>query len=415
MTIIGTKWIFRNKLDKNGVVSRNKARLVAQGYNQQEGIDYDETYTSVARVESIRILLAYACALDFKLFQMDVKSVFLNGFMNEEGVCAFTDRWSLDELAYGVPSDGLYQTNPPSPDDIILSIRIDREGQVRRICHEEEIDVQEYQVLTREIEPTLKPLEEIIQENVFCLGSIHSHSRGYRLYVVLDSSFYRTQGFKNGVPRMKGLLSSSFMSKITKSTRPSIDEFHISRVGHDVYIIMDEHIDPNPDTKPEPYRFRAEMVPNLAPFFVSASFTDTSISGPSISLLSSSVATSYMSFFFLFSDERDGIYAFGDRGFGLFSNQNFFRGLTGCKFIKKPEHFSHPTIDLLALHENGIFKSLYSFKSEVLNDFLRFIGILIAEFAAAGVVNFALKMKRDMIIKNLDLKPMIDAMMRDFL
>ncbi|GJY64858.1 retrovirus-related pol polyprotein from transposon TNT 1-94 [Tanacetum coccineum] len=74
----GTKWVYRNKLDKNGVVSRNKARLVAQSYNQQEGIDL------VARLESIRILLAYACALDFKLFQMDVKSAFLNGFINEE-------------------------------------------------------------------------------------------------------------------------------------------------------------------------------------------------------------------------------------------------------------------------------------------------------------------------------------------
>ncbi|GJR14652.1 retrovirus-related pol polyprotein from transposon TNT 1-94 [Tanacetum coccineum] len=79
-----TKWVFRNKLDENGIVSRHKARLVAQGYNQQEGIDYDETYAPVARLESIRILLAYACALDFKLFQMDVKSAFLNGFINEE-------------------------------------------------------------------------------------------------------------------------------------------------------------------------------------------------------------------------------------------------------------------------------------------------------------------------------------------
>ncbi|GJR80533.1 retrovirus-related pol polyprotein from transposon TNT 1-94 [Tanacetum coccineum] len=69
MTIIGTKWVYRNKLDENGVVTRNKDRLVAQGYNQQEGIDYDETY---------------ACALDFKLYQMDVKSAFLNGFINEE-------------------------------------------------------------------------------------------------------------------------------------------------------------------------------------------------------------------------------------------------------------------------------------------------------------------------------------------
>ncbi|GJT76587.1 retrovirus-related pol polyprotein from transposon TNT 1-94 [Tanacetum coccineum] len=83
-TIIGTKWVFKNKLDENGIVSRNKARLVAQGYNQQEGIDFNETYAPVARLESIRILLVYACAHDFKLFQMDVKSAFLNGFINEE-------------------------------------------------------------------------------------------------------------------------------------------------------------------------------------------------------------------------------------------------------------------------------------------------------------------------------------------
>ncbi|GJW07341.1 retrovirus-related pol polyprotein from transposon TNT 1-94 [Tanacetum coccineum] len=351
MIIIGTKWVFRNKLDENGVVSQNKARLVAQGYNQQEGIDYEETYALVARIESIRILLAYAYALDFKLFQMDVKSVFLNSLINEEvyvaqppgfidfektghvyklkkalyglkqapkswydrvkaflvkheykmgmvdntlftkkkslnliivqiyvddiifgstcqymcdefakimhdefemsmmgelnffhglqikqmecgiffnqskyikemlkkfgledskpmktpmssdtklrqkadimfsvclcaaskripksltlkrlsvssdtlkGACVFTDKWSLDELAYGVPSDGPYLTNPPSPGDIILTIRIDREGQVRRIRHEEEINVHEYQILTREILSTLKPLEKII-------------------------------------------------------------------------------------------------------------------------------------------------------------------------------------------------------------------------------------------------------------
>ncbi|GJU13043.1 retrovirus-related pol polyprotein from transposon TNT 1-94 [Tanacetum coccineum] len=432
MTIIGTKWVFRNKLDENGIVSRNKARLVAQGYNQQEGIDYDETYAPVARLESIRILLAYACALDFKLFQMDVKSAFLNGFINEEvyvaqppgfidfekpdhvyklkkalyglkqapkawydrlkaflikheykmgmvdntlftkkkssnliivqiyvddiifgstcqdmcdefakimhdefemsmmgelnfflglqikqmedgiffnqskyikemlkkfgledskpmktpmssdtkltkdeecesvdstkyrgmieklrnleeryihegrvvfdnftnlnyvrslfyfvefeclleineqvyprfilefysqyrlsyfdegqmfvefviqnqyfslsledfaqiliipceGVCVFSDRWSLDELVYGAPSEGPYQTNLPSPDDIISYVREDREGQVTRIRHQEDIEVQDYQILTREIMSTLKPLEEIIRENV---------------------------------------------------------------------------------------------------------------------------------------------------------------------------------------------------------------------------------------------------------
>ncbi|GJV81387.1 retrovirus-related pol polyprotein from transposon TNT 1-94 [Tanacetum coccineum] len=83
-SVIGTKWVFKNKLDENGIISRNKARLVAQGYNQQEGIDYDETYAPVARLESIRILIAIACVNDFKLYQMDVKSTFLNGFINEE-------------------------------------------------------------------------------------------------------------------------------------------------------------------------------------------------------------------------------------------------------------------------------------------------------------------------------------------
>nr|KYP44661.1 Copia protein [Cajanus cajan] len=83
-TIIGTKWIYRNKLDEHGIVIRNKARLVAKGYNQEEDIDYEETYTPVARLEAIRMLLAYASIMEFKLYQMDVKSAFLNGFIQEE-------------------------------------------------------------------------------------------------------------------------------------------------------------------------------------------------------------------------------------------------------------------------------------------------------------------------------------------
>nr|GEV38694.1 hypothetical protein [Tanacetum cinerariifolium] len=93
MAIIGTKWVFRNKLDENSVVSINKPRLVAQGYNQQKGIDYEKTYSPVARLESIRILSAYACALDLKLFQMYVKSAFLNGFINEEVYVAQPSRF----------------------------------------------------------------------------------------------------------------------------------------------------------------------------------------------------------------------------------------------------------------------------------------------------------------------------------
>ncbi|KAH9750253.1 hypothetical protein KPL71_013814 [Citrus sinensis] len=83
-SIIGTKWVFRNKMDESGVVVRKKARLVAQGYNQEEGIDFDETFAPVARLESIRMLLAYACHKDFILYQMDVESAFLNGYIMEE-------------------------------------------------------------------------------------------------------------------------------------------------------------------------------------------------------------------------------------------------------------------------------------------------------------------------------------------
>ena len=82
--VIGTKWVFRNKQDENGIVVRNKARLVAKGFNQEEGIDYEETFAPVARLEAIRMLLTYASSKNFKLFQMDVKSAFLNGFISEE-------------------------------------------------------------------------------------------------------------------------------------------------------------------------------------------------------------------------------------------------------------------------------------------------------------------------------------------
>nr|GEY42325.1 integrase, catalytic region, zinc finger, CCHC-type, peptidase aspartic, catalytic, putative [Tanacetum cinerariifolium] len=81
---IGTKWVYKNKRDQRGIVIRNKARLVAQGHRQEEGIDYDEVFAPVARIEVIRLFLAYASFMNFIVYQMDVKSAFLYGTIEEE-------------------------------------------------------------------------------------------------------------------------------------------------------------------------------------------------------------------------------------------------------------------------------------------------------------------------------------------
>ena len=94
--VIGTKWVFRKKLDEHGIVIRNKARLVAKGYNQEEGIGYEETYAPVAILEAIRMLLAFASIMDFEFYQMDVKSVFLNGFIQEE---VYVDQCNILEIS----------------------------------------------------------------------------------------------------------------------------------------------------------------------------------------------------------------------------------------------------------------------------------------------------------------------------
>ena len=77
------QWVFRNKKNEDGIDVRNKAGLVAQGFIQVEGLDFGETFAPIARLEAIRILLAYACSHNIKLFQMDVKSAFLNSRISE--------------------------------------------------------------------------------------------------------------------------------------------------------------------------------------------------------------------------------------------------------------------------------------------------------------------------------------------
>ena len=102
--IIGTRQIFRNKTDEKGNVIRNKAHLIAQGYSQMEGVDYHEIFAPITRMESIRILLTLACHLKFKLYQMNVKTAFLNGLLKEDVYVAqpkgFIDPHFPDHVLY---------------------------------------------------------------------------------------------------------------------------------------------------------------------------------------------------------------------------------------------------------------------------------------------------------------------------
>ncbi|GKC37724.1 retrovirus-related pol polyprotein from transposon TNT 1-94 [Tanacetum coccineum] len=121
-------WIIAMQEELNQFVANDVWELVAQGYNQQEGIDYDETYALVARLESVRILIAYACALDFKLFQMDVKSEILNGLINEEVYVAqppgFIDFEKPDHYKMRMVDHTLF-TKKKSSNLIIVQIYVD--------------------------------------------------------------------------------------------------------------------------------------------------------------------------------------------------------------------------------------------------------------------------------------------------
>nr|GFB49799.1 retrovirus-related Pol polyprotein from transposon TNT 1-94 [Tanacetum cinerariifolium] len=132
-TIIKTKWIFKNKKDESSLVIRNKARLVAVGYSQQEGIDYDETFAPVARIEAIHLFLAHAVHKDFTVFQMDVKTVFLDGILKEEVyLCqplGFVSKqypdyvYALDKALYGL------KQAPWAWYDVLLQFLIDSDFQ----------------------------------------------------------------------------------------------------------------------------------------------------------------------------------------------------------------------------------------------------------------------------------------------
>lgn len=83
-SVIGVKWILRVKLNSDGTINKHKARLVAKGYSQLAGVDFNETFAPVARLETIRLLLALAAHKGWVVYHLDIKSAFLNGTLNEE-------------------------------------------------------------------------------------------------------------------------------------------------------------------------------------------------------------------------------------------------------------------------------------------------------------------------------------------
>jgi hypothetical protein len=99
---IGSKWVWKNEEGEKGEVARNKSRLVAQGFSQKEGIDYEDTFVPVARLEAIRILLAFSVAKGFKLHQMDVKSAFLNVVLEEEVYVRQPPRFEIEKCPHRV-------------------------------------------------------------------------------------------------------------------------------------------------------------------------------------------------------------------------------------------------------------------------------------------------------------------------
>ncbi|GJW46128.1 hypothetical protein Tco_0077774 [Tanacetum coccineum] len=254
----------------------------------------------------------------------------------------------------------------------------------------------------------------LIQEESDILWKLTLLFPDLRVMVPVSNLIVALAVVRNGVPKMKGLFLFSLISMITKSmentcsatftTHSSSQSKGYFKIPSDVLLLC--------------YLLLENRVINRSP-------------------------------------QGDRVYILGDGEFGFFPYQYFLRGSDAREFLEKPEHFSHPTVDFLVLLEDGVLKSFHSFgvrshlkkspvgcfrdalrcsdsldwfdeflcvipafmviEGEVLKYFPRFIGILIAEFAAEGAINLELKMKGDIIIKNLDLKPTIDAMMRDFL
>nr|GEX21251.1 hypothetical protein [Tanacetum cinerariifolium] len=235
---IGTKWVFRNKKDERGIMVKNKARLVAHGHTQEEGIDYDEVFAPVARIEAIRLFLAYASFKDFVVYQMDVKSAFLYGKIKEEVyVCqpsGFEDPDFLDKV-YRVKKAlyGLHQAPRAwlilwqcKKQTIVADFTIEAEYVVAASCCGQVLWIQN-QMLDYGFN-LINTLIYIDNENTICIVKNHVfHSR--TKHVEIRHHFIRDSYEKKLIQVIKIHTDHNVADLLTKA-------FNVSRMGDALWI-----------------------------------------------------------------------------------------------------------------------------------------------------------------------------------
>nr|GEW92798.1 retrovirus-related Pol polyprotein from transposon TNT 1-94 [Tanacetum cinerariifolium] len=300
MPIIGTKWVFRNKLDENGVVSLNKSRLVAQDYNQQEGIDYDETYTpgsllyltasrpdimfsvcfcarfqeapKTSHLEVVKRIFRYIKGTTHlglwypKRTGIEIvvyadsdhagdyvvrKSTSEFGHILRipfKGHCSYSDKWSLDYLEISTPTKGHYQTIPHSPSVIKTLIQTPQQGQITRVRNKKTVTVDENKILNHEILNHMSSWVEIIRENVLCLRGHHDHVPTcfcHMLYYIETSTKYNLAFFI--LKRMESIRNApkanlAYEMLLTRLFTHVVSNFH--ELSNDRYILCDRVMHP---------------------------------------------------------------------------------------------------------------------------------------------------------------------------
>nr|GEU89191.1 hypothetical protein [Tanacetum cinerariifolium] len=220
---IGTKWVFKNKKDERGIVIRNKARLVAQGHTQEEGIDYEEVFAPVARIEAIRLFLAYASFMGFMVYQMDVKSAFLYGTIEEEVYVCQPSGFEDPDHPDKQKKDGIFINHDKYVAKILRKFRlterksastpIDTEKPLLKDPDGEDVDVHTYSLVRNVDSPTkfymyLCFLQLMIRKQV---GDLSTHTTKYTSSALTQKVFTNMRRVGKGFFRVETPLFESML------------------------------------------------------------------------------------------------------------------------------------------------------------------------------------------------------------